>query len=94
MVETMRKEQLSWTDFLGLMGVQLSSANLSVGPALSASKISTVEEARQFKKWADFSLLPPTDALAKYFNYSVWVGGFTPQGFSLHYYTPTPPDLR
>jgi hypothetical protein len=82
-VETLRKEQISWSDFLGLFGAQLT-----------LGKISTVEEASQFKKWADFSLLPPVDALTKYFSYSVWAGGFTPEGFSLNYFTPAPPALR
>jgi hypothetical protein len=93
-VETLRKEQLSLSDFLGLFGVQLSNANLSLTSELSPPKISTVEEAGQFKKWADFSLLPPTDVLTKYFNFSVWVGGFTPEGFSIKCFTPTPPALR
>jgi hypothetical protein len=82
-VETLRKEQPSWSDFVGLFGAQLPSA-----------KISTVEDAAQFKKWADFSLLPPADAITKYFNYSVWVGGFTPEGFSMQCFSPTPPALR
>ena len=82
-VETLRKEQISWSDFLGLFGAQLT-----------LGKISTVEEASQFKKWADFSLLPPVDALTKYFSYSVWAGGFTPEGFSLNYFTPAPPAIR
>ena len=42
------------------------------------NKISTVEEASQFKDWFDFSLLPPFDALAKYFNFSVWVAASPP----------------
>jgi hypothetical protein len=82
-VDTLRKEQVSWTDFLGLFGLQLPTV-----------KISTVEEAAEFKKWVDFSLLPPSDTVTKYFNYSVWVGGFTPQGFSLNSFTPTPAALR
>ena len=52
------------------------------------NKISTVEEASHFKEWCDFSLLPPADALTKYFNYSVWVGGFTSDGFTLNCFTP------
>jgi len=93
-LETLRKEQLSWSDFLGLFGVQLSNASLSITPELSPAKISTVEDASEFKKWADFSLLPPTDVLIKYFSFSIWVGGFTPEGFSLKCFTPTPPALR
>ena len=82
-VETLRKEQPSWSDFLGLFGAQLPSA----------AKISTVEESASFKKWADFSLLPPVDVLTKYFNFSVWSGGFTPEGLSKSF-SPTPPALR
>ena len=53
-----------------------------------------MEEANQFKDWCDFSLLPPADALTKYFNYSVWVGGFTPDGFMLNCFTPALPSQK
>jgi hypothetical protein len=83
LVETLRKEQVSFSDLLLLLGVPLS-----------ATKISTVEEVSQFKEWMDFSLLPPVDQVTRYFNYSVWVGGFTPEGFSLDCITPALPPLR
>ncbi len=83
LLETLRKEAISGPDLMGLLGLE-SRVN----------KISTVEEASQFKDWFDFSLLPPFDALAKYFNFSVWVGGFTPDGFSLTSFTPALPSAQ
>jgi hypothetical protein len=77
LLETLRKETISAPDLLGLLGLQMRM-----------NKISTVEEASHFKEWCDFSLLPPADALTKYFNYSVWVGGFTSDGFTLNCFTP------
>ena len=32
--------------------------------------------------WSDFSLLPPFDAVSKYFYYSVYAGRFSPEGFT------------
>ena len=83
LLETLRKEAISGPDLMGLLGLE-SRAN----------KISTVEEANQFKDWFDFSLLPPFETLAKYFNYSVWAGGFTPEGFSLNCFTPALPSSQ
>lgn len=80
LLETLRKETISGPDLLGLLGLEMRM-----------NKISTVEEASQFKDWCDFSLLPPVDTLTKYFNYSVWVGGFTPDGFTLNGFTPALP---
>ena len=78
--ETLRAESVSGPDLLGLVGL-----------VPRQNKISTVEEANQFKEWCDFSLLPPTAALTKYFNYTVWSGGFNQDGFTLNCYTPKPP---
>jgi hypothetical protein len=83
LLATLRKETVSAPDLLGLLGLEVR-----------VNKISTVEEAGQFKEWCDFSLLPPVDALTKYFNYSVWVGGFTQEGFSLSCFTPAPPPQK
>jgi hypothetical protein len=83
LLETLRKETISGPDLIGLLGLE-SRAN----------KISTVEEANQFKDWFDFSLLPPFDTLAKYFNFSVYVGGFTPEGFSFNCFTPALPSSQ
>jgi hypothetical protein len=77
-VETLRQEPIGWADVMAVYGMQ----------TVGAPKISTVEDANHFKEWADFSLLPPVDVLTKYFTYSVWVGGFTPEGFCLSSFTP------
>ena len=44
--------------------------------------------------WMDFSLLPPFDAVSKYFYFSVYAGSFSAEGFTLKIFTPTPPRLR
>ncbi|HXR06211.1 MAG TPA: hypothetical protein VN765_02715, partial [Candidatus Acidoferrum sp.] len=81
LLETLRKEVISGPDLLGLLGLEMRQ-----------NRISTVEEANRFKAWCDFSLLPPAAALIKYFNYSVWVGGFTQDGFVLNCFTPALPS--
>jgi hypothetical protein len=80
LLETLGKETISAPDLLGLLGLEMR-----------LNKISTVEEASQFKAWCDFSLLPPADSLARFFNYSVWVGGFNQDGFTLNCFTPALP---
>ena len=82
LVETLRHESVALPDLLGLLGLQSTTP-----------KISTVEDASRFKEWVDFSLLPPVDVLARYFRYSVWVGGFTPGGFTINCFTPNPPPF-
>jgi hypothetical protein len=93
LLETLRKESVSAPDLLALFGLQfnLNSDKVTLGLQLNSDKTSTVREAGQFKDWCDFSLLPPAGALTKYFNFSVWAGGFTPDGFSLNYFAPAPP---
>jgi hypothetical protein len=80
LLETFRKESVSASELLDLLGLQFRQ-----------EKISGAEEVSQFKDWCDFSLLPPADALTPYFNFSVWVGGFTPEGFRLNCFTPAVP---
>ncbi len=45
-------------------------------------------------QWADFTLLPPFDAVSKYFYFSVYAGSSSSDGFALKVYMPTPPQLR
>jgi len=80
LLETLRKDSISASELLGLLGLEFGQ-----------EKISGAQEVSHFKDWCDFSLLPPTDALTPYFTYSVWVGGFTPEGFRLNCFTPAPP---
>lgn len=49
---------------------------------------------RKLKDWADFSLLPPFDAVAKYFHYMVWAGGVNDEGIHFRWFSPTPPQLK
>jgi hypothetical protein len=60
-------------------------------PALGAR---TVEEEKKIDGWADSSLLPPYDAISKYFHYSVYSGGFDAGGFTMKFFYPTPPQLK
>ncbi len=91
LLETLRKETVSAPDFLALFGLQLNSGKVTLGLQFNSEKVSTVRDAGQFKDWCDFSLLPPAGALTKHFNFSVWAGGFTPDGFRLNYFEPAPP---
>lgn len=52
------------------------------------------DTARKLKEWADFSLLPPFDAVAKYYGFVVYAGGFEPNGFSVKLFYPNPPELN
>ena len=47
-----------------------------------------------FKDWADVSLLPDYDLVAKYFNFTVSAGSATPEGLSLKVFAPASPDLK
>jgi hypothetical protein len=76
--EVFRKHPLTVQDFLG---VPL--------PASAGG-----DQFESLLQWADFTLLPPYDAVSKYFYFSVYAGSFTSDGFALKMYMPTPPQLR
>jgi hypothetical protein len=76
--EVFRKHPLTVQDFLG---VPL--------PATAGG-----DQLESLLQWADFTLLPPYDAVSKYFYFSVYAGSFTTDGFALKMYMPTPPQLR
>ena len=44
--------------------------------------------------WLDFSLLPKGDAVAKYFDITVYSGSKDARGFTLKLFSPRPPDLK
>jgi hypothetical protein len=44
--------------------------------------------------WADFSLLPDFDPVAKYFDLSVFAGNANADGLTLKVFTPRPPGLN
>jgi hypothetical protein len=76
--DTVRNQSLSMQDLLG-------------APLPASAGGAQLDSLRQ---WADFSLLPPFDTVSKYFYFSVYSGNFTPDGFSLKIFKPTPPQLR
>ncbi|HEY3864116.1 MAG TPA: hypothetical protein VGO59_19780 [Verrucomicrobiae bacterium] len=76
--DVLRKQNPSVPDILG---VPIPNVNL-------------LEELENIRGWADFSLLPPFDAIAKYFSFSVFSASATPDGFALNVFMPTPPKLR
>lgn len=49
---------------------------------------------KKLQAWLDFSLLPPFDAIAKYFHIAVFSAATTPQGILVRAFTPQPPELR
>jgi hypothetical protein len=54
----------------------------------------TADQMAKVRDWADFSLLPPYDEISKYFYFSVSAGKFSPDGFTMNFFSPTPPKLR
>lgn len=72
------------------------SANLQdvLGSSLLVSAFNMSDQVGKLREWSDFSLLPPYDAISQYFYFSVYAGAFSPEGFSVTYFAPTPPKLR
>lgn len=60
----------------------------------SVGGMDTTDQMAKLRDWADFSLLPPYDQISKYFYFSVYAGKFTPDGFTMSFFSPTPPKLR
>jgi len=79
-VQTLRQQQITLQDILG-------------APTMMGS-VNTAEETAKLREWADFSLLPPFDSISQYFYFSVFSGSFSPDGFTMNYFSPTPPKLR
>jgi hypothetical protein len=77
-IEVFRKHPVNMQ---GILGVPLPATPLS-------------EQLDSFLQWYDFTLLPPFDAVSKYFYFSVYAGGFSSDGFSLKVFMPTSPQLR
>ena len=77
-LDVIRKHPLTMQD---ITGVPLPPSALS-------------DQLESVLQWADFTLLPPFDAISKYFYFSVYAGSFTSDGFALKMYVPTPPQLR
>ena len=70
--------------------------NPAAADAFFADDTGATGEAKDsnIKKWADFSLLPPFEAIAKYFYFTVYAGNFDANGFTFKIFAPTPPGLK
>jgi hypothetical protein len=80
MVEALRSHPISLQDILG--------SSTTLGP------LNAADSAAKLRDWTDFSLLPPFDAISKYFYFTVFSGSFGPDGFTMNFFSPTPPKLR
>jgi hypothetical protein len=79
-IDTLKKEQ-------GTLATLFGNSPL-------AARFTADEAEKKFKEWVDFSLLPSSEKIAKYFYFNVYGGGFTPDGLSLRVFSPTPPQLK
>ncbi|HET7624152.1 MAG TPA: hypothetical protein VFM25_02715 [Verrucomicrobiae bacterium] len=70
------------------------SGSDSKSPQMLAPGIPAYVPENAFKEWMDFSLLPPFDQIAKYFNFSVYSMSANPDGFMFKIFAPVPPELR
>jgi len=66
-----------------------AATNSATAPTLSGPLLPAA-----FKEWADFSLLPPFDKIAKYFSFSVFTGSAGADGLTFRIFSPTPPQLK
>jgi hypothetical protein len=78
--EMLREQPVTLQDILGSSSVMGS--------------VNTGDQAAKLREWADFSLLPPYDAISQYFYFSVFTGSFSREGFTMNFFAPTPAKLR
>jgi hypothetical protein len=62
----------------------------SMGPALAAAGLDT----SKVKEWVDVTLLPAYERVSKYFYFTVYGAGATPDGLVLKSFSPVPPQLK
>jgi len=80
MLETLKKESGTIANFFNALPL--------------AGRLGMDEDAKKFKDWVDFSLLPNFDSISKYFYYTVWTGNANSQGLEFKGFGPTSPQLR
>jgi hypothetical protein len=73
---------------------KLFAGNQNPAMGLASNIDDPTEQAKRFQQFADFSLLPPFDAISKYFYFSVYSGAFNQDGFTMSFFAPTPPKLK
>lgn len=67
--------------------------NASVSGPLSAP-VNLATEGRGLAAWFDFALLPPWEAVARYFHFTVASGSANADGLTCRWFSPTPPELK
>ena len=85
--ENQRETMRSTFELFKLFGAKNAAAP-------SAGVLGMVTVQNFLKDWADVSLLPDYDLVAKYFNFTVSAGGATPEGLTLKVFAPASPDLK
>jgi hypothetical protein len=75
----------------------LKKQSVSIDELLSHSRLGgklVSDGQNRLKDWADFSLLPEFDQVAKYFHIAVWAGAVTTDGITFKWFAPTPPSRK
>ena len=84
----------TWKSLMEIMRKDSGTlANLFAGSPF-AGRLGMEDDAKKFKDWLDFSLLPSYEKVAKYFYITVYSGSVNSEGFSMKAYLPTPPGVR
>ncbi|MEY2407832.1 MAG: hypothetical protein QOF48_502 [Verrucomicrobiota bacterium] len=84
----------TWKSLMEIMKKDSGTlANLFAGSPI-AGRLGMEDDAKKFKDWLDFSLLPGFDKVSKYFYITVYSGSVNADGFSLKAYVPTPPGIK
>jgi len=83
--ETLRGKIEQWK-------LEAASATNAPPPNLPLPPFGPTE--KSVRDWMDFSLLPPSDAMSKYFHFSVYGVSAGIDGFTYKYFVATPPALR
>ena len=76
-----------------LTGLKQNFGNASK-PITPLGSLGMLNREKLFREWADVSLLPDFDQIAKYFHITVSVGSASVQGLSIKMFSPVPPQLK
>jgi hypothetical protein len=86
-LETARAEFEAWR-------LNSAAATNVLGLGFLPALAGLAQPEKSVEPWLDFSLLPAFDVLARYFHFTVYAGGATPEGVIFKYFAPAPPALR
>jgi hypothetical protein len=77
-----------------LESVKHSPGSVGKGFGPLGSLGGVVGSEKNLREWFDFSLLPPFEKISRYFYFTVSAYGANPEGFTVKFFAPTPPQLR